>query len=150
MQTVCVIGLGYIGLPTASFLATKGFDVHGVDVQPKVVEKLNQGEIHIIEPDLDILVKSAVYSGKFKAHLKPAKADVFIIAVPTPFHQDKTPDITYVEAATRSIAPYLEEGNLVILESTSPVGTTERIRELIREARPELKSIYYVHSPERV
>ncbi len=150
MKKICVIGLGYIGLPTASLLATKGFDVLGVDIRADVVEKLNRGEIHIVEPGLDVLVKSAVHSGNFKASPKPALADIFILAVPTPFHEDKTPDITYVEAATRSIAPFLAEGNLVILESTSPVGTTAHIQKIISTMRPELKNIYYAHCPERV
>ena len=150
MQKICVIGLGYIGLPTASLLATKGFDVLGVDVRAEVVEKLNRGEIHIVEPGLDILVKSAVHSGNFKASLTPTLADIFILAVPTPFHEDKTPDISYVEAATRSIAPFLREGNLVILESTSPVGTTEQVQKIIATLRPELKKLYFAHCPERV
>jgi len=151
---IVVVGLGYIGLPTASMLATKGHQVLGVDVNPKAVDTINQGKIHIVEPDLDILVKSAVHSDNLKASLTPEAADVFILAVPTPFkHNDdasKTPDISYIEAATEAICPVLEEGNLVILESTSPVGTTERIRDIIADKRSDLQKIYVAHCPERV
>jgi len=157
---VNVIGLGYIGLPTAALLANKGFDVHGVDVIKNVVDTINRGEIHIVEPDLDTFVKAAVKSGKLKADLKPEKGDVFIIAVPTPFHKSgyeiPTPNIDYVLSATKSIAPYLEEGNMVILESTSPVGTTEKISEILKKLRPDLfdendnSKIFIAHCPERV
>ena len=126
-DTVCVIGLGYIGLPTASLLGTKGYKVHGVDTSKHVVDTINKGKIHIVEPELDILVKSAVQSGNFSASLEPQKADIFIIAVPTPLKSDHQPDLSYVEAATKMIAPFVEKGNLVILESTSPVGTTEEV-----------------------
>lgn len=156
-QKIVVMGLGYIGLPTASLLATKGYKVVGVDVNVKTIEIINQGNIHIVEPDLDILVKTAVGSGNLKASLKPEEADTFIIAVPTPFKEtdsnSKTPDISYVEAATRHIAPSLRPGNLVILESTSPIGTTERIRDIIIELRPDLAAsgkLYVAHCPERV
>lgn len=158
-KKIVVMGLGYIGLPTASLLATKGHQVLGVDVNPEAVATINRGEIHIIEPGLDILVKSAVLSGNLHASLSPAEADVFIIAVPTPFKGDHVPDISHVEAATRTIAPFLVEGNLIILESTSPVGTTERIRSILAEERPELfggkgpkqtASVYIAHCPERV
>ncbi len=125
MKSICVLGLGYIGLPTASLLGTKGYQVTGVDVSSKIVETINQGKIHIVEPDLDLLVKSAVNSGQLSASLEPVKADIFIIAVPTPFKGDHEPDLSYVEQATQAIAPYVEPGNLIILESTSPVGTTE-------------------------
>jgi len=134
-----VIGLGYIGLPTASLLATKGFKVHGVDVNPKVVETISRGDIHIYEPDLDILVKSAVHSGNFTASKEPIASDVYIIAVPTPFQNNHNPDISYVESAIRSLAPHLKPGNLIILESTSPVGTTEKIGEWLTQLRPDLK-----------
>lgn len=161
LQKIVVVGLGYIGLPTASMLATKGHQVLGVDVNSKAVETINQGKIHIVEPDLDILVKSAVNSGNLKASLVPEPADVFILAVPTPFKKSgdefKTPDISYIEAATRSIAPFIQLGNLVILESTSPVGTTERIRDILADERPDLlgstphtPSIFVAHCPERV
>lgn len=153
-EKIVVVGLGYIGLPTASMLATKGHQVLGVDVNPKAVETINQGKIHIVEPDLDILVKSAVNSGNLKASMTPEPADVFILAVPTPFKkngsQEKTPDISYIEAATESICPVLEEGNLIILESTSPVGTSERIREIVASRRPDLQKLYVAHCPERV
>jgi UDP-N-acetyl-D-mannosaminuronic acid dehydrogenase len=144
-------------------LATKGHQVLGVDVNAKAVETINLGKVHIVEPDLDILVKSAVNSGNLKASLTPEAADVFILAVPTPFkhngEESKLPDISYIEAATEAICPVLEEGNLVILESTSPVGTTERIAAIIKERRPDLYQppvpspqtpIYVAHCPERV
>ena len=167
MQTVCVLGLGYIGLPTASVLATKGHRVIGVDINERAVETINRGDIHIHEPDLDILVKSAVLSGNLTASLTPSKADVFIIAVPTPFAEGHVPDLSYIEAATRSLAPVVEPGNLIILESTSPVGATELIAKTIGELRPDLKipirrntppvkeegrdrRIYIAHCPERV
>jgi UDP-N-acetyl-D-mannosaminuronic acid dehydrogenase len=155
MQRVVVMGLGYIGLPTASMLATKGHQVLGVDVNEHAVNTINSGRIHIIEPDLDILVKSAVHSGNLKASLKPEEGDTFIIAVPTPFKEEngnpKAPDLSYVESATRAIVPVLREGNLVILESTSPVGTTELIERIIAETRPELKGkVHCAHCPERV
>jgi len=150
------MGLGYIGLPTASMLATKGHDVIGVDIREDVVRTINSGNIHIVEPDLDILVRSAVNSGNLKAALVPSAADIFILAVPTPFmkvdgEHDRTPDISYVESATRAIAPYLASGNLVVLESTSPVGTTERIRCILADMRPDLiDSLFIAHCPERV
>jgi len=156
-QKIVVVGLGYIGLPTASMLATKGHQVVGVDVNEAVVTTINGGQIHIVEPDLDILVRSAVNSGNLRASLVPEEADTFILAVPTPFKaavdNPKAPDISYVEAATRSIAPFLKTGDLVVLESTSPVGTTERIAEIITELCPELagpQTIFIAHCPERV
>jgi len=158
-KKIVVMGLGYIGLPTASLLATKGHRVLGVDINSQAVATISKGEIHIVEPGLDILVKSAVLSGNLRASLSPEEAEVFIIAVPTPFKDDHVPDISYVEAATRAIAPFLVEGNLIILESTSPVGTTERIRSILTEERPELfngkgpkqaASISIAHCPERV
>jgi UDP-N-acetyl-D-mannosaminuronic acid dehydrogenase len=163
-QNIVVMGLGYIGLPTASILATKGHQVLGVDVNASAVETINQGKIHIVEPDLDILVRAAVNSGNLRAALEPAAADVFILAVPTPFKKEngsesKIPDLHYIEAATKAIAPCLTAGNLVILESTSPVGTTERVESIIRDLRPDLyddndpnhrRPIYVAHCPERV
>lgn len=155
-QKIVVMGLGYIGLPTASMLATKGHEVVGVDVRDDVVKTINSGNIHIVEPDLDILVRSAVNSGKLKAALVPQSADTFILAVPTPFRKEagvdeRIPDISYVEAATRAIAPCLASGNLVVLESTSPVGTTDRIHAIIAKMRPDLAgSLYVAHCPERV
>jgi UDP-N-acetyl-D-mannosaminuronic acid dehydrogenase len=151
-QRICVLGLGYIGLPTASLLATKGFTVHGVDVSAQVVETINRGAIHIVEPDLDVLVRAAVRSGNLQAALEPAPADVFIIAVPTPFiGEGHEPDLSYVDAATEALAPVLEAGNLVILESTSPVGTTERVAAHLARIRPELAGrVRVAHCPERV
>lgn len=151
-KRICVVGLGYIGLPTASLLATKGFDVFGVDVREDVVATINEGRIHIVEPDLDILVKSAVQSGQLKAGLQPEPADVFIIAVPTPFHNGKQPDLGYIEQATRAIAPHLQPGNLVILESTCPVGTTDEVvaRRLQEAGHNVGEDIFVAHCPERV
>jgi UDP-N-acetyl-D-mannosaminuronic acid dehydrogenase len=150
-KTICVVGLGYIGLPTASLLGTKGFKVHGVDASPQVVDTINKGRIHIVEPDLDILVKSAVQSGNLSAGLEPKQADVFIIAVPTPFKGNHEPDLSYVESATRSIAPFVKPGNLVILESTSPVGTTDGVvARILQEAGHAMTEIHVAHCPERV
>ena len=151
-QSICVIGLGYIGLPTASLLGTKGYRVHGVDVSPQIVETINQGRIHIVEPDLDILVKSAVGSGNLRAGLEPKAADVFILAVPTPFKGDHEPDLSYVEQAVRLIAPHVKAGNLVILESTSPVGTTDEVvARILREHGHKVgEEVFVAHCPERV
>jgi UDP-N-acetyl-D-mannosaminuronic acid dehydrogenase len=152
-RTVCVVGLGYIGLPTASFLGTKGYRVTGVDTEPRVVETINRGEIHIVEPDLDILVKSAVQSGNLRASGKPRESDIFIIAVPTPLRQrDNRPDVSYVEAATRAIAPYVRRGNLVLIESTIPVGTTTGVvLPILREcALDAAAGVRLAHCPERV
>ena len=151
-KKICVIGLGYIGLPTASLLGTKGYQVHGVDVSAKVVETINKGGIHIVEPDLDILVKSAVQSGNLVASQQPTEADIFIIAVPTPFTDGKKPDLTYVEKATQSICSYVKPGNLVILESTSPVGTTDEVvaRILSEHGHNVGTDVYVAHCPERV
>jgi len=149
-----VIGLGYIGLPTAALLANRGYEVHGVDIMQKVVDTINKGEIHIVEPELDTFVRAAVNSGKLKADTKPTEADVFIIAVPTPFHKTgydiPTPNIDYVISATKSIAPYVKEGNIIILESTSPVGTTEKIENVLKEEGINTSEIYIAHCPERV
>lgn len=146
-----MLGLGYIGLPTAAVMAQQKIPVIGVDVNKNVVEIINQGKIHIVEPELDMLVHNVVKEGFLKAKIKPEPADVFLIAVPTPFKGDHQPDLAYVEAATRSIIPILEEGNLVIIESTSPVGTTKQMQELIFETRPELQGKFYMaYCPERV
>ncbi len=155
LQNIIVMGLGYIGLPTASMLATKGHQVLGVDVNQKAVDTINSGRIHIVEPDLDILVRSAVNSGNLRAGMAPEEGDTFILAVPTPFKEvngnPKAPDLSYIEAATRAIAPFLREDNLVILESTSPVGTTEVVERIIDELRPELVGkVHFAHCPERV
>ncbi|HEX6509226.1 MAG TPA: nucleotide sugar dehydrogenase [Chloroflexota bacterium] len=139
MSTICVLGLGYIGLPSASMFATQGYDVVGVDVNPAVVEALRSGKVHIQEPGLNMLVQSATQSGKLRVQMEPERAEAFIIAVPTPLSalsEDgiaPRPDLTYVRSATESIAPLLEEGNLVILESTSPPGTTEHLVRPILE-----------------
>ncbi|MDX4058001.1 UDP-N-acetyl-D-mannosamine dehydrogenase [Aliarcobacter skirrowii] len=149
-KKICVIGLGYIGLPTAALLANRGYDVHGVDVVKSTVDTINQGKIHIVEPELDTFVKSAVNSGKLKASLKPDFADVFIIAVPTPFHSGYVPNVDYVVSATKSIAPYIQERNIVILESTSPVGTTELVEKTLKEENIDTSKLYIAHCPERV
>jgi UDP-N-acetyl-D-mannosaminuronic acid dehydrogenase len=150
--TVCVMGLGYIGLPTASILATRGYHVTGVDVRPDVVETINQGRIHIEEPDLDILVRSAVGSGQLKAAGQPVVADVFIICVPTPITEDHRPDLSYVEQASQAIRPYVKAGNLIILESTSPPQTTRDI--VVPTAVPDDltvgEDVFVAHCPERV
>ena len=139
---VCVVGLGYIGLPTAAIIARAGCKVLGVDVSERVVETINRGEIHIEEVDLDGLVHGVVARGLLRASLEVAPSDVFVIAVPTPFDKDHAPDISYVLAAARSVAPHLKAGDAVILESTSPVGTTEAMRDMIAELRPDLKLPY--------
>ncbi|MEZ5656087.1 MAG: UDP-N-acetyl-D-mannosamine dehydrogenase [Sphingobium sp.] len=159
-EKISVVGLGYIGLPTATILATNQVSVIGVDVNPDTVATINRGEIHIIEPDLDEAVHSAVSGGWLKAVQTAEPADAFLIAVPTPFvREDRKPDLTYIEAASRAIAPVLEAGNLVILESTSPVGATEQMARWLAEERPDLtfphqagenSDIRIAHCPERV
>ena len=150
--SVCVMGLGYIGLPTASVLATKGFRVTGVDVRPEVVDTINRGEIHIEEPDLDILVRSAVNSGQLVASCEPQPADVFMICVPTPIREDRSPDLTYIREACRAIHPHVTRGNLVILESTSPPRTTEQVVATTAfSSKLEIgKDVFVAHCPERV
>jgi len=135
---VSIIGLGYIGLPTAAVLASKGVKVVGVDINQYAVDIINQGKIHIVEPDLDILVHRAVQDNYLKAVTKPEKADVFMVAVPTPFKDNHEPDLSNIKLAAKAIAKVLERGNLVILESTSPVGATEKMMEWMREERPDL------------
>ena len=149
-KSVCVIGLGYIGLPTAALLANRNYEVHGVDVVQSTVDTINDGHIHIVEPELDIFVRSAVHSGNLKASISPKESDIFIIAVPTPFHDGFVPNIDYVVSATKSIAPYVKEGNIVILESTSPVGTTDKVNEVLAENGVNVSTIYVAHCPERV
>ncbi|WP_181563772.1 UDP-N-acetyl-D-mannosamine dehydrogenase [Campylobacter hyointestinalis] len=149
-RKICIIGLGYIGLPTAALLASNGYEVHGVDVVKKVVDTINNGKIHIVEPDLADFVKQAVDSGNLKADIKPIEADIFIIAVPTPFHDGFIPNIDYVISATKSIAPYVKSGNIVILESTSPVGTTHKVEEILSQNGVDTSKIYVAHCPERV
>jgi UDP-N-acetyl-D-mannosaminuronic acid dehydrogenase len=149
-KTICVIGLGYIGLPTAALLANRGYEVHGVEVVQSTVDTINHGKIHIVEPELDTFVRSAVNSGHLKADTLPREADVFIIAVPTPFHEGYVPNIDYVLSATESIAPYVRAGNIVILESTSPVGTTDKIKALLEENGVDVSHVRLAHCPERV
>lgn len=137
-ETISVIGLGYIGLPTAAAFASRKKSVIGVDVNQHAVDTINKGQIHIVEPDLDKVVKQAVEEGYLKAYTTPQPADAYLIAVPTPFKGEHEPDLAYVEAAARSIAPVLKKGDLIILESTSPVGSTEKMAEWLAEARPDL------------
>ena len=150
---VCVLGLGYIGLPTAAVLARAGHTVIGVDVNPAVVETINRGEIHIVEPDLEGVVRDAVGSGRLVATTEVAPADVFLICVPTPFRESETlptPDLEHVLAAGRAVAGVIRAGNLVILESTSPVGTTDLLRDLLRDEGAPIEEIAIAYCPERV
>ena len=147
---ICILGLGYIGLPTAALLANRGYEVCGVDVKQSVVDTINEGKIHIVEPDLDTFVRAGVKSGKLVANTKPSVADVFIIAVPTPFKNGFVPNIDYVIEATKSIAPYVKQGNIVILESTSPVGTTIKMEQTLKDEGIDTSKIYFAHCPERV
>lgn len=158
-KKICVVGLGYIGLPTATVFADQGVVVHGVDVKESAVAAINSGNPHITEPELDVILRRVLSAGKFKASITPEKADAFILAVPTPFKDEYVPDISYIEKAARAIAPFLTKGNLVVLESTSPVGTTERLSAILAEERPDLKlphteasqpDIHVAHCPERV
>jgi UDP-N-acetyl-D-mannosaminuronic acid dehydrogenase len=158
-SVVSIIGLGYIGLPTAAMFASKKIKVIGVDLNRHAVDTINRGEIHIVEPELDILVHAAVTQGYLRAVTRPEPADAFLIAVPTPFRGDHEPDLSYVELATKSIAPVLKKGDLVILESTSPVGTTEQLAGWLAAARPDLSfphqaaeraDVNIAYCPERV
>lgn len=150
IEKVCVVGMGYIGLPTAALLASRGYKVHGVDVVESVVETINKGQIHIVEPELDRYVKEAVDSGALRCSTKPEEADVFIVAVPTPFHEGYVPNVDYIEAAARSIAPFVKKGNIVILESTSPVGATEEMEKILESEGVDTKDVHVAHCPERV
>jgi UDP-N-acetyl-D-mannosaminuronic acid dehydrogenase len=159
VSTVCILGMGYIGLPTAATIASRGIDVIGVDTNPQVVAAINAGRSHFAEPDLDMLLRAATTLGKLRAVAKPEPADAFIIAVPTPFMPDKSADLRFVDAAADALAPELRPGNVVILESTSPVGTTERLARRLAERRPDLRfprggsdetDVYVAHCPERV
>ncbi|EDP5961929.1 nucleotide sugar dehydrogenase, partial [Campylobacter jejuni] len=157
---VCVIGLGYIGLPTAAIFASRKIKVIGVDINQNIVDIINKGKIHIVEPGLDILVHMVVNDGYLKATTLPEEADAFIIAVPTPFKGDNhEPNLDYIEMASKAIAKVLKKGNLVILESTSPVGTTEQMAKWLAEERSDLSfphqcgevsDIKIAHCPERV
>lgn len=158
-ETISVIGLGYIGLPTAAVFASRKKKVIGVDVNQRAVDTINRGEIHIVEPDLDMVVHAAVTEGYLRAATRPEAADVFLIAVPTPFKGDNEPDLSYIEAASKAIAPVLKQGDLVILESTSPVGATEQMAVWLAESRSDLtfpqthgedSDIRVAHCPERV
>jgi UDP-N-acetyl-D-mannosaminuronic acid dehydrogenase len=161
MSKVCVVGLGYIGLPVASMLASRGHEVVGYDVNPRAVDSINKGQAHFFEPDLDMLLKAAVNTRKLRASNTPVEADYYVLAVPTPFGEGHKPDLSYVDAATQAIAPLLRTGSTVVLESTSPVGTTERITEQLSIARPDLRFPRYkdtatendvaiAHCPERI
>lgn len=162
MKNVCVFGLGYIGLPTAAMFAHHGANVVGVDINQHAVDTINQGKIHIVEPGLEAIVKQAVDNGKLKASLTPVHSDAYLIAVPTPFKgDDHTPDLSYIKAVSEALAPLLEKGDVVILESTSPVGATEQMVAWLAEARPDLTfpkyhepdneaDIYVAYCPERV
>ena len=159
IRTVSVVGLGYIGLPTAAVLASSGVSVIGVDVNETTVDIINRGDIHIVEPDLDRVVHDVVHSGLLRATTVAEAADAFMVAVPTPFTDDRQADLSYIEAAARSIAPVLQPGNLVVLESTSPVGATEKLAAWLAEQRPDLTfpqtageaaDILVAHCPERV
>lgn len=158
-NTVSVVGLGYIGLPTAAVFATHNVRVIGVDVNDIAVNTINKGEIHIVEPDLDIAVHDAVAKGNLRATLNPEPADAFLLAVPTPFKNGHEPDLSYIEKASKAIAKVLKKGDLVVLESTSPVGTTEKMADWLAEARPDLtfpqqagedSDVRIAHCPERV
>lgn len=147
----CFMGLGYIGLPTSIIAAKHGVQVLGVDINPKVVDMTNQGRLHIIEPGLEEMLQEVVGAGTFRAALRPEESDAYFMVVPTPFKGNHEPDISYVEAATRAVLPLLKEGDLYVIESTSPVGTTEKMRDLIYAERPELEGkIYIAYCPERV
>lgn len=145
------MGLGYIGLPTAIIAARHGVDVVGVDINPQVVEMTNAGRLHIIEPGMEEMLADVVRSGKLRASGKPEVCDAYFMVVPTPFKGNHEPDISYVEAATRAVLPYLKEGDLYVIESTSPVGTTDKMTSLIFSERPELEGkLYVAYCPERV
>ena len=150
VKDICVVGLGYIGLPTAALLANNGYNVHGVDVIQATVDTINQGKIHIVEPGLEDFVKKTVDNGKLKADTRPTKSDVFIIAVPTPFREGFVPNLDYVISACKSIAPFVKSGDIVVLESTSPVGTTEKIGEILKGSGVNISEIFIAHCPERV
>ena len=147
----CFMGLGYIGLPTAIIAAKNGVQVVGVDINPKVVEMTNQGKLHIIEPGMEEMLQEVVKTGSLKAATVPEVSDAYFMVVPTPFKGNHEPDISYVESATRAVLPLLKEGDLYVIESTSPVGTTDKMKDLIFSVRPELiDKIYIAYCPERV
>lgn len=151
MKSVVTIGLGYIGLPTSALIASNGIPVFGVDINQNVVDTINKGKIHIVEPELDRIVKMAVEKGLLKAGLKSIESDVYLIVVPTPFKGNHEPDISKVQAATEGVIPFLKENDLYIIESTSPIGTTEKMKDLIYSKRPDLiNKINIAYCPERV
>ena len=148
---VVIIGLGYIGLPTSALISSQGTRVLGVDINQEVVDTINKGKIHIVEPELEEIVSKVVSNGFLKASTQPTSANVYLIAVPTPFKEDHEPDISFVELATKGIIPLLKKDDLYIIESTSPIGTTEKMQDLIFTSRPELEGdIYIAYCPERV
>ena len=148
---VCFMGLGYIGLPTAIIAAKHNIEVLGVDINPAVVDKTNRGLLHIVEPGMDELLREVVQSGRLRASSQPEVCDAYFMVVPTPFKGDHEPDISYVESATQTVIPLLKPGDLYVIESTSPVGTTEKMADMIFEQRPELKGkLYIAYCPERV
>ncbi len=158
-KQVCMVGLGYIGLPTAAVMASRGLQVVGLDVNQTAVDTINAGNVHIVEPDLDIVVRSVVTTGNLRASINAEVADAFLIAVPTPFQDNHKPDLSYIHQAAMAIAPVIEKGNLIVLESTSPVGTTEKLAEWLAEARPDLSfpqqngeqaDVQLAYCPERV
>lgn len=158
-KTVSIIGLGYIGLPTAAIMASRGLQIVGLDVDQKAVDTINSGAVHIVEPDLDIVVRSTVTTGNLRATIKPEPADAFMIAVPTPFKDKHQPDLSYIKAVAKTIASVLEPGNLIVLESTSPVGATEKLSGWLAREREDLSfphqngeqsDIRVAHCPERV
>ena len=157
-RKICIMGLGYIGLPTAALLANRGYQVHGVDINQHTIDTINRGEILIVEPELDTFVRSAVQSGSLMADIDPVESEIFMIAVPTPFHAEKLnkitnspiPNVDYIVNATKKIAPYVKSGNLILLESTSPVGTTNMMANILKEEGIDIDKIYIAHSPERV
>ena len=148
---LCVVGLGYIGLPTAAVLAARGYPVHGVDLNPATVETINAGRAHIVEPDLDMLVQAGVQTGRLRAHAEPAEADTFMLCVPTPLTTDKRPELRHVHAAAAAIVPWLRPGSLVVLESTVPPGTTDAVAASLRAASGlGPGQLHVAHAPERV
>jgi len=153
-MNVCIVGLGYVGLPTAALIATKGLRVRGVDIDPEIVGGINDGSLDFQEPDLDLLVRAAVNSGNLTAHDCPAPADVYLLALPTPIGPDRQPDLGALEAAARALAPHLTADSLVIIESTIPVGTTAAVANIVHGMRPDLASapggVSFAHCPERV
>ena len=157
-RKICIMGMGYIGLPTAALLANRGYQVHGVDVNQHAIDTINRGEIHIVEPELDTFVRSAVKNGSLIANIDPAESDIFMIAVPTPFHSGRIneitnspiPNVDYIVDATKKIAPYIKPGNLILLESTSPVGTTDMMADILKKEGIDINNVFIAHSPERV